>query len=29
MNSVAECMEYVREMNHPNFQCLVDSFHLW
>jgi sugar phosphate isomerase/epimerase len=29
MNSVAECMEYVREIDHPNFQCLVDSFHLW
>jgi sugar phosphate isomerase/epimerase len=29
MNSVAECMQYVRELNHPNFQCLVDSFHLW
>ncbi len=29
MNSVAECMEVVREVNHPNFQCLVDSFHLW
>jgi D-psicose/D-tagatose/L-ribulose 3-epimerase len=29
LNSVAECMEYVRELNDPNFQCLVDSFHLW
>jgi sugar phosphate isomerase/epimerase len=29
MNSVSECMEYVRELSHPNFQCLVDSFHLW
>jgi sugar phosphate isomerase/epimerase len=29
MNTVAECMEVVREVNHPNFQCLVDSFHLW
>lgn len=29
MNSVAESMEYVRELDHPNFQCLVDSFHLW
>jgi sugar phosphate isomerase/epimerase len=29
MNSVAECMEIVHELNHPNFQCLVDSFHLW
>lgn len=29
MNSVAEAMEYVKELNHPNFQCLVDSFHFW
>ena len=29
MNSVAESMEYVRELDHPNFHCLVDSFHLW
>jgi sugar phosphate isomerase/epimerase len=29
VNSVAEAMEYVRAVNHPNFQCLVDSYHLW
>ena len=29
MNSVAESMEYVRELDHPHFQCLVDSYHLW
>lgn len=29
MNGVPECMEYVREVNHPNFQCLVDSYHVW
>jgi sugar phosphate isomerase/epimerase len=29
INSVAEAMEYVRTINHPNFQCLVDSFHFW
>jgi len=29
MNGVAECMEYVRAVNHPNFQCLVDSYHVW
>jgi sugar phosphate isomerase/epimerase len=29
INSVAEAMEYVREVNHPNFKCLVDSYHLW
>jgi sugar phosphate isomerase/epimerase len=29
INSVAEAMEYVRELNHPAFQCLVDSYHFW
>jgi sugar phosphate isomerase/epimerase len=29
INSVAEAMEYVKAVNHPNFQCLVDSYHLW
>jgi sugar phosphate isomerase/epimerase len=29
INSVAEGMEYVRAVNHPNFQCLVDSYHFW
>jgi sugar phosphate isomerase/epimerase len=29
VNSVAEAMEYVRAVNHPNFQCLVDSYHFW
>lgn len=29
MNGVAECMEYVREVNSPHFQCLVDSYHVW
>ena len=29
INSVAEAMEYVKELNHPNFRCLVDSYHLW
>jgi sugar phosphate isomerase/epimerase len=29
INTVAEAMEYVRAVNHPNFQCLVDSYHLW
>ncbi len=29
MNGVPECMEYVRAVNHPNFQCLVDSYHVW
>ena len=29
INSVAEGMEYVRAVNHPNIQCLVDSYHFW
>ncbi len=29
LNSVAESMEYVKTVNHPNFQCLVDSYHFW
>jgi len=29
ITSVAEAMEYVREVDHPNIQCLVDSFHFW
>jgi sugar phosphate isomerase/epimerase len=29
INSVAEAMTYVRELNHPNVKCLVDSYHFW
>lgn len=29
LNSVEEAMTYVKEVNHPNFQCLVDSYHFW
>ncbi|HEX4056471.1 MAG TPA: sugar phosphate isomerase/epimerase family protein [Tepidisphaeraceae bacterium] len=29
INSVAEAMEYVKAVNHRNFQCLVDSYHFW
>jgi sugar phosphate isomerase/epimerase len=29
INSVAEAMEYVKAVNQPNFQCLVDSYHFW
>ena len=29
INSVAEAMGYVWQIDHPNFQCLVDSYHLW
>ncbi len=29
INSVSEAMSYVREVNHPSFRCLVDSYHFW
>ncbi|MFT3785956.1 MAG: sugar phosphate isomerase/epimerase family protein [Tepidisphaeraceae bacterium] len=29
INSVAEGMTYVREINHPNIKQLVDTYHLW
>jgi sugar phosphate isomerase/epimerase len=29
LNSVEEAMTYVKEVNHPSFQCLVDSYHFW
>jgi sugar phosphate isomerase/epimerase len=29
INSVAEALGYVKELNHPSFQCLVDSYHMW
>jgi len=29
INSLDEAMTYVREVNHPNVQCLVDSYHFW
>ncbi len=29
INSISEAMEYVREIDHPNFQCLLDSYHFW
>lgn len=29
INSVAEGMEYVHAIDHPNVRCLVDSYHLW
>jgi sugar phosphate isomerase/epimerase len=29
INSVAEAMEYVRAVDHPSFQCLLDSYHFW
>lgn len=27
--SVEEAMTYVKEMNHPNIQCLLDTYHFW
>jgi sugar phosphate isomerase/epimerase len=29
INSVSEAMVYVKRVNHPNFRCLVDSYHFW
>jgi sugar phosphate isomerase/epimerase len=29
INSVEEAMTYVREVNHPNIRCIIDSFHFW
>ena len=29
INSVAEGMEYVKKIDHPALQCLVDSYHFW
>ncbi len=29
INSLPEAMEYVREVNHPHFQCLLDTYHFW
>jgi sugar phosphate isomerase/epimerase len=29
INSVADAMSYVRVVNHPHVQCLVDSYHFW
>jgi sugar phosphate isomerase/epimerase len=29
INTIQEAMTYVRAVNLPNFQCLVDTYHLW
>jgi sugar phosphate isomerase/epimerase len=29
INSVAEAMRFVKSVDHPSFQCLVDSYHFW
>ncbi len=29
IHTIADAMDLVRQINHPNFECLVDSFHFW
>ena len=29
INSIPEAMEYVWQVDHPNFQCLLDVYHFW
>lgn len=29
VNTVAEAMTYVQTVNHPHFQCLLDTYHFW
>ena len=29
INSVAEAMEYVAAVDHPNVRCLLDTYHFW
>ena len=29
LNSVGEAMTYVKRVDHPSIQCLVDSYHMW
>lgn len=29
INGIAEAMEYVRALNHPNIQSLLDTYHFW
>ncbi len=29
VNTVAEAMSYVQSVNHPHFQCLLDTYHFW
>jgi len=29
INTVAEAVRVVRDIDHPNIRCLVDSYHLW
>jgi sugar phosphate isomerase/epimerase len=29
LNSIGEAMGYVRSVNRPSFQCLLDTYHFW
>jgi sugar phosphate isomerase/epimerase len=29
INSIGEAMQYVRDVHHPNFRCLLDTYHFW
>jgi sugar phosphate isomerase/epimerase len=29
INTIPHAMEIVRAVNHPNFQCMIDTFHFW
>ena len=29
VNTVAEALSYVQSVNHPHFQCLLDTYHFW
>ncbi|MGA3065560.1 MAG: sugar phosphate isomerase/epimerase family protein [Tepidisphaeraceae bacterium] len=29
IHTLSEAMSYVHEIGHPNFQCLLDTFHFW
>ena len=29
VNSVTEALSYVQSVNHPHFQCLLDTYHFW
>jgi sugar phosphate isomerase/epimerase len=29
INTVEEAMTFVRDVNHPNIRCLIDSYHFW
>ena len=29
VNTIPQAMEIVRAVNHPNFQCMLDTYHFW